>query len=175
MNPFKYPLTVGGTIAFLIIVALAWGYTETIKTKYEIESERIASEERIKQAEMEQKQNEIEVTRQQKQVQVEKEAAQEEQTPQPKPITGASALSPKQNQPEDPILKIERCKVLAQQLVDNDKTEELPTIMQIARESCAADPYHTDTCFVIKAAEITKMKEGIWEKSYQQYYGNCIN
>jgi len=46
---------------FLLVAGLAWNYTEAIKTKNEIERERIASEERIEQARLEQNQQEAEI------------------------------------------------------------------------------------------------------------------
>jgi hypothetical protein len=182
MNYLKNPLVIGGATIFLIIVGLAWNYTETIKTKNEIERERIVSEERTKQAELEQKRSEAEAVRLQEQIQAEKDAEPEEQEQQPKPVTRVPSSPPKLIQQEESILeqedstlKIERCKVSAQQRVDADKKAELPAIMQMARDSCNLYPDGTDICFLNKTVEISKLKEGIWAQSYMKYYSDCIN
>lgn len=176
MNHLKNPLIIGGVVAFIVVATLGWNYTETIKAKNEVERERIASEERVKSAELIQKQNEVEIAQEMKKTQEDKDIEQEKiQAQQPKPVISLPTLSQKQNQPEDSALKIERCKVSAQQLVDIDKKNALPAIMQLARESCVTYPDGTDLCFLHKAAMISELKKGEWEKLYQQYYANCLN
>ena len=69
MKNLKNPVFIIGAIAFLVVVGLTWNYTEAIKAKNEIEKERILSEERLKQAQIEQDQRETEVN-----IQADKEA-----------------------------------------------------------------------------------------------------
>lgn len=58
MNSLKNPFLIAGTVALVILVGLAWNYTEAIKAKNEVESKKIESDERLKSQELRQKQEE---------------------------------------------------------------------------------------------------------------------
>ena len=70
MNHLKNPLVIIGVIALIFIAVIGWNYTEAIKNKNEIEREKIASDERMKQTELDQAKQEADAK-----LQVEKDAA----------------------------------------------------------------------------------------------------